>query len=292
MRPDGKSLAVPGRNGLPSALLEHVFGAEVGETHPEGAHHAAAAPTTGQLNLVGWFFLDGVLNVHSAVFRVLDGVDAKRFLVEVIQLGQFTLGPDDVRSAEQVPGPRPDFPVDDVIVGLGVALDDDFANSELLALHHAHLDVDGVIFDARLNGHRLEREVAVVLVERTQIEPFRIHEDPRFEAFQIVRVASLDAQNGIKLGAAVLGVSRERDFTKMETIAFADIDFHPHQSFRQPVDGIAQHPSVSVAFLVVKRNDLAVGLVEVGFDKFAGLEDAVPPLLFEVFHRAEHLLAL
>ena len=139
----------------------------------------------------------------------------------------------------------------------------------MLALHHAHLDVDGVVFDARLNRHRLEGEVAVVLIQRTQIEPFWVHKDPRFEAFQIVDVSAVDAQNGIELRAAVLRIAGKRNLAKMELVAFADVDFNPHQALGQPVNGIPQNPRVPVPLFVVETDDFAVRLVEVGLDEFA-----------------------
>ena len=96
---------------------------------------------------------------------MLDGVDAEGLLVEVIQLSQFTLGTNDVGSAEQISWTRAYFTVNDVIIGLRIALNNNVSDAELLAFHHAHLDVDRIILDARLNGHGLEGEVAIVLVQ-------------------------------------------------------------------------------------------------------------------------------
>ena len=52
-----------------------------------------------------------------------------------------------------------------MVVGLGVPLDNHTANPELLALHHANLNVDGVSQHALLNGTCLEGQIPIVLVK-------------------------------------------------------------------------------------------------------------------------------
>ena len=96
---------------------------------------------------------------------MLNGVDPEGLRIEVPQLRQFALGPDDVRAAEQVPWSRSNLAVHHVVVGLAVALNLDAADAELLAFHHPNLDVNGVPHHPLLEGARIEREVTVVLVE-------------------------------------------------------------------------------------------------------------------------------
>ena len=130
-------------------------------------------------------------------------------MVEVIELCQFPLGPNDVRAAEQIPRTGPDFPVNHMIVCLRIPLHEDFPNAELFALHHPHFDINRIVCNARLNRYRLEGQVPVILIERTQIHALGIHVDPGFQPLEVVDFTALDAENGVQLGAAVLGVSGE-----------------------------------------------------------------------------------
>ena len=241
LRSDGKALTISCRNGLPCSFLEHVPRAEIGEANAEGSHHTSAAPSTGQLDLVGWLFFNGVLNVNRAVFWVLNGVDPKGLLVEVIQLGQFPLGSDDVRSAEQVSGPGTDFAVDDVVVGLGVA--------RTMTLPMRNCLPSSCAPRCRWCRFRFASQLASLeggyrrLGTANSVRPFG-SKDPCFEAFQIVDISAVDAQNGIELRATVLRIAGKRNLAKMELVTFADVDLNPHQALGQPVNGVGQNTGI------------------------------------------------
>ena len=76
----------------------------------------------------------------------------------------------------------------------------------------------------------------------------------------------------------------------MELVPFADVKLHPDQSLWQPINGIAQDPRIAIALFVIEGNDLISCLIYIGFYEFARLEDAIPSLLFQILHSAQHLL--
>ena len=67
-----------------------------------------------------------------------------------------------------------------MVICLCVALDNDLPNSELLALHHADLNVYCIVLDSSLNGDCLECQIPIILVQRTQVHPLWIHVNPGF----------------------------------------------------------------------------------------------------------------
>ena len=149
--------------------------------------------------MVRRLLLHRVGDVHRSCFRVLRGHDAERLRIEVVQGREFPLRPDDVRAAEQVARPRADFPVDDVVVRLRVAVHRDLADAELLAFVHPHFDVDGVVLDADFHRHGLEGQIAVVLVERAEVAALRVHEYPLFKSLQIIHFTRANAHEGVQL---------------------------------------------------------------------------------------------
>ena len=87
---------------------------------------------------------------------------------------------DDVSSAKQISRPRPNLTIDDMVVRLGVALDNNLSDSELLALHHADFNINCIVLNSSLNGNCLERQIPIILVQRTQIHPLWVHVNPGF----------------------------------------------------------------------------------------------------------------
>ena len=279
-------------DGSPRTLLEHLGGSEIGEAHAECAHHASATPTAAQFNLVRRLLFHRVLNVHRAVLGVLDGVDPKRFGVEITQLRKLALRSDDVGSAEQITGSRSNFTVHHVVVGLGVALYHHAANPELLPLHHPDLDVDGVSGHPLFNGTGLERQIAVVLVQGTQVQPFGVHEDPSLQTLHAEHFSALDVQQAVELRRAVFGVSRERDFPKVKGVAFLDPHVQHHLAFPISAQAVAKNACVAVALAVVVVDHQVEVATKRLFEVFRRLVKAPPPTLLGVLHLSGQLIGV
>ena len=215
---------------------------------------------------------------------MLDGVHPKRLGVEVPELGKLALGTDDVRSAEQIARTRPNFPVHHVVVGLAVALDQHAADAELLAFHHADLDVNRVAFHPLFNGARLEREVAVVLVQGTQVQPLGVHEHPGLQPLHAEHFPPLDVEQAVELRGSVLRVSCERDVPEVERVAFLHPDVQDHLPFRVAAQAVAQHARIAVARAVVVVDHVVQVGLEAGLEVLRRLVEPPPAALLGVFH--------
>ena len=282
--PDAHALAIPHRNRPPGALLEGLAHRKVVEGHTERADDAATAPATLEFDLVGRLLLDDILDVDGPVLRILDRVDAEGLRVEVVQLIEFPLGPDDVGPAEEVARHRPDFPANHVITGLRVAPDVDPSDAELLALHQADLQVDAVVFGAHLHRDGLEGQVTIIAVQGAQVDALRVHEEALLEFGHIIEVAPLQAEQAVQLAGRVLGVAGERDLAEMELAALLHGHGDAQVPFRRAEQAVLRHAGVAVPlFPVVGDNGLEVG-IEFLLEVFGCLEDPPPSTLLDVAH--------
>ncbi len=138
-----------------------------------------------------------------------------------------------------------------MVIGLGIPFYKNPSDAKLLALHHPYLNIDGVIFDTGFHGHRLERQVTVVLIQGTEVHPLRIHKYPGFQAFQTVGVAPANAQDGIQLRTAVLGIPGKRNLPEVKLVAFIDLKRNPNIAISKAVNRIRDHARISVPLSVV-----------------------------------------
>ena len=292
LRPDADPLAITHGHRTPRPLFERLADGEVVEGDPEGTHDSATTPTALQLDLVGGLLFHHIFDVDRAVFGILDGVDAKGFWVEVVELVEFALGPDHVRPAEQVPRHGADFAADDMVAGLGVAADIDPADAELLSLDEADFKVDAVVLGTDLYGDGLEGQIAIIAVQRAEVDALRVHEQPLLQLGDIVQISALEAQQAVQLPGGVLGVAGEGDLAQMELSAFLDTHGDAQISFWRSEQAVLHDAGVAVSLLPIVGHDAIHIGRELLFQILRRLENAPPGPLLDVAHLAFQGLGL
>ena len=234
--------------------------------------------------MVGGLLLNDILDVDGSVLRILDRVDAEGFRVEVVQLVELPLGPDDVGPAEKVARHRPDFPADHMVAGLGVAPDVHPSNAELLALHQANLQVNAVVFGAHLHRDGLKGQVAIVTVQGAQVDALRVHEEALLELGHVVEIPPLEAEQTVQLAGRVLGVAGERDLAEVELPALLHGHGDAEVALRRAEEAVLRHAGVAVSLFPVMGDDgLEVG-IEFLLEVLGRLEDPPPSALLDVAH--------
>ncbi|MDA9864475.1 hypothetical protein N9C70_05350, partial [Flavobacteriales bacterium] len=207
-----------------------------------------------QLNLVCRLFFYHIFDIHRAVFRILNRIDAKSFGVEVIELAQFSLGPDDVRAAEQIARHGSDFSPNHVVAGFVIAPHIHPTNPELLALHQSDFKVNAVLLCPNLHRNCLKRQVTIIAVQSAQVDPLWVHEEPLFQLRDIIQVAPFKAQQAVQLRGRILGVPGEGDFSKVKLEPFVHFHRNAQLSFWSSEQAVARDSRIAVAFLPVVRS--------------------------------------
>ncbi len=257
LRAEVDGLPVAGWEGFPSLFVADVSGREVVEIQAQSAHHGVGAPTALKFQLTGGLLHHGVFQIDGAGFCVGFWRDVDVAGVKIPQLAQFADGSLDVCAAEEVARTGADFAVDDVVVGAVVAGDGDFVDGGGSAFADADFQVNGVVFHARLYGHDAGEKVAVVQVEGGDVVGVGVAVDAFVEAFGVVALAFLNAENGFQHVRGVFGVAHKGDVAEEVWFAFFKEDFQV-QAFVGAVRGVAHHASVAEAFGVVEGDEFAL----------------------------------
>ena len=265
-------LSVAGGEGLPGLFVADVAGREVVEIEAQGAHHGVGAPAALQLQLAGRLLHHGVFQVYGAGFRVRFGGDVDLAGVKIAQLAQFADGPLDVCAAEKISRAGADFAVHHVVVGAVVADDGDLVDGGGTALADADFQVDGVVFHACFHRHYVGKEVSVVEVQGGDVVGVGISVHPFVEAFGVVALAFLDAENGFQHVGGVFGVAHKGNVPEVVGTSFFQKDFEV-EPFFGAVRGISDDAGVAEAFGVVKGDELALVVGVFVCQQFGRLED-------------------
>ena len=180
--------------------------------------------------------------------------------------------------------------IDDLVVGDGVALDDDVADAGLLAFDDADFDVDRVAFDGHFDGSDIEEEVAVIHIHRRDVGAAGVVGEVGLEGGVVVGVALLDAQMLGEGFRRIDGVAREGDVAEEVGVTFVDVhlDLDAVLSFLFAVrdfevaagdipDGVLDDAGVAVAQFVIVGDDLVEVVVEFEFAIFGAAPEAFGP---------------
>ena len=171
------------------------------------------------------------------------------------------------------------FTADYLFVKSVVTVDDNAVDSCLWTFHDTHFQGNGVAFDFRFDGHKLEEEVAVVHVEvgygvfvfcRTLVEQCLV-----------VDVTRLDAENVVECRRRIDCVACPRDVGNEVLFAFFHINVDIYGLFVVLSYAVAYDASIAVAQFVIFLDDEVQVVFVVRFHEFF-LAEKVEQLSFFV----------
>ena len=232
-----EGLGIAQGNRLPCPLLEETLDGEVVEADSDGTHERVASPSSRKLKLgvrllrhvVGYVdrvvYLIGYHGIAAGMVQSLLGVEVthRGYLPErTLQHG----------LAVQVTGLGEYLTAHDLLMGDGIAADDDLVESGGLALDHTQLHVDGIPHDVGLHGHYVEEDIALVRVEGVDIHELLlgVSEEAFLHVDHVIDIALLDHQDSIELIGRIEGVAGPRDVAEVVPPALVY-----HELYTQPV---------------------------------------------------------
>ena len=254
----GERLRIAERDGTPGFLAEEVGRGEVVETHAHRTHEHAVAPATREFELAVGLLLHvvgdvdgivgGIRNQAVALGRV-DGV----LRVEVAHRGDLTHGAFEIGLAVQIARTREDGAADHLLVGNGVAVDDDVVEGGGLALDDAHLDVDGIAFDGQFHRRDVEEEEAVVTIELADgnVALLLAGIQALVHRHHVVDIPLLDAEDLVEHVFGIFGVTCPGDVAEIVFLPLVDLEMDTQASvFRIAEQRITDNLSITVACFV------------------------------------------
>ena len=180
--------------------------------------------------------------------------------------------------------------VDNLVVGDGVALDNDVADARLLALDNPDFYIDGVILDGNLDRCGAEKQVAVVHIHRGDVGTAGIVGKVGFEHGLVVGVALLDSQVLSQQLGGIDGIAREGDVPEIVRTAFKYLDLHFHAVLlsllacanvkvfrRYRPHGIFHDACIAISKLVVVGNNLIKVVIELELTIFGACPESFCP---------------
>ena len=287
---DGEFLAIACGERHPGFLVEDVTGREVVEGEAYLADNHAAAVAALELYLACLAVFDLVDNVDGGVLRVGTNIGDDFLLLEVAEGDEFAAAAHDGVAAEEVAGTGVELAHDDAVVGDGVALDDDVADTGLFAFGDADFDINGVVLNTHFDGGGGEEQIAVIHVEGGDVGGGRVVFEVHLEEGAVVGVALLDAEMAGQHVGGIDGVAGEGDVAEIEFVALVDFNLYfeavlfgllavadVELLLRNGIDGVGEDTGVAVAVFVVVGDDAFEVFVEFGFLIFGTFPKALGP---------------
>ena len=279
-------LSVAHRQRSPSLLIEDVAHGEIGELQTCLQHQISCGETSRETNLVGCGFLHGIADVNGVVGRIGLHIWVNGLLIEETERGQLTDGAHHVTTAEQLSRTGVKLTQNHMVVGFGVAHQRHVADASLFTFSETDFKVDGIVFDSHFHRVDAEEEVAVVHIQRTDIQIGLAIIQVLVKQLLIIYVALLNAQDGVEGLISVFGVTRPADVTIVVFVAFVNDNVNAEVVFINTIHRIADDTCIAVAFSIVFLDDMLLIVLVVLFDVFRSLEDTRAVVVVEVFLHA------
>ena len=198
--------------------------------------------------------------------------------------------------AEQIARTHTQLAAHHLLIQPVVAVDDHLINTCLLALIHAHLQVDGVALDARLDGDKLVEEVAIVHIQVG--DSIVILLCALVEQFLVVDIALADAQHFVEHGGRIDGVAHPRHTVDVVFLALVDGDVNVDRLVVVVDHTVGHDDRIAVALLVILVDDALLVVLIVRAHKLLLAEELEQvAFLIGLLHRAldlavaQHLVA-
>ena len=159
---------------MPCTLLENIACREIVEGESYLSDNHTTTITSLQLNLAGVAFLQLINHIDGTIFGIGLHIGDDGFLFEIAKCGKLSATTHDGIATEKVARTGVELTHDDAVVGDGVAVEDDIANTGLLALYDADFNINGVFLHTHFNRSGIEEEIAIVHVKRGDVGTSRI----------------------------------------------------------------------------------------------------------------------
>ena len=147
------------------------------------------------------------------------------------------------------PGAHVQFAADHFFVQTVVSIDDNAVDCGLGTFGDAHFERDGIAFDFRFDWDELEEQVAVVHIQVGH--GVVVFQRALVQERLVVDIACLHAEDGIKCGRGVHGVSGPSDVGNEVLLSFFHGDEHVDKFVVVGSDAVAYDSSIAIAQFVV-----------------------------------------
>ena len=207
--------------------------------------------------MVGGFLLQRIIDVHRSIFLVRYRIDADLLLVEITQLREFALGPDDIRTTELLSRQGSDLPANDILSGLVVPLDLDVLDRCLRTFHDPDLMVNGIVVNGSLDRIDLEEEITVVHVQGTDVSTFLRKLLAQFlvQGFDVVDLSLPDPEQHVQDGIGILGITLPGHVPEIIPATLVNLQCHIEIPLSVVVLGIRRDHGVTISNRVIIFQD-------------------------------------